>query len=238
MDSHPDFLRFPEIVCEPDPRNAGLSVLEEGVFRDKTIKNQHAAVAALFLHEKVPNEIRIQFETSKNLYLYSWFVYRFYPVTLQHAYTCLEYALRERFEAEMIEKGERKQEFGPGLKRLLSYAVENEYLRDENFKVWRRLTENRARYRTINEQFTEMDRLGVREMAFEESKIEIKDVDRGHDYLGVLLETIPWLRNHYAHGSNSLHNQVLGLLDVVAEVINQIFPECGSSNQISGDGES
>jgi len=221
MDDHPDFLRTPETVCKPDIRSPTASFLLD---RPITIKDQHSAVADISLHKDVPDDIRIQFETTKNLYLYAWFVYRFYPVAKHHAYACLELALRERFEPEMIAAGEKKFKFGPGLKRLLSYAVKKGHLKNENFEVWRNRTENQARQRTEFEIIKEMDQLGLEKMVFDESQIKIKEEDRNHDYLATILETMPWMRNHYAHGTKSLDNQVLGTIKLVAEVINQIYP--------------
>lgn len=230
MNDYPDYLRSPDNACRPDQRSEGFVVLSENGFRQKQLEDQHGAVTGLVLHDGVPEEIRIQFETSKNLYLYSWYVYRFYPVAQHHAYTCLELALRERFEKEMLSAGEQKREHGPGLRHLLRYAVENGFLRNEDFEVWRHKTWLNAKMRTMYEGLEEMSRLGVEQMEYDESKIEIKDVDRNHDYLAILLETIPYLRNHYAHGSKSLHNQVLGTVQVVKEIINQIF----SKNESNG----
>ncbi len=211
-----DLLRIPEDVCKPDSRNAL-------VYRPRTIEDQHRMVAEITLHQDVPEDVRIQFETTKNIYLYAWFVYRFYPVVDSHAYSCLELALRERFEKEMLAAGERKREFGPGLKRLLSYAVAKGHLKDEHFSLWQQRTEKRAQQRAETEAINEMDRLGLDEIVIDDSKIEINEDDRNHAYLATLLETMPWLRNHYAHGSKSLHNQSLGTVKLVAEIINQIY---------------
>lgn len=49
------------------------------------------------------------------------------------------------------------------------------------------------------------------------------DQDRNWNYLPILLEALPGIRNTYAHGSNMLHNQVLGTLELVCEILNQIF---------------
>jgi len=235
MNNHPDFLRSPQNVCRPDQRNEDFVVLSDTGFRPKQLEDQHGAVARLVLHNGVPEGIRIQFETTKNLYLYSWFVYRFYPVAQHHAYTCLELALRECFESAMLAAGEPKREHGPGLKRLLTYAIEKGLLKNENFEVWRHRTRVNAKMRTMYEEIEEMGRLGLDRMELDESKVEIKDVDRNHDYLTILLETIPYLRNHYAHGSKSLHNQVLGTVQIVAEIINQIFPKSESAKTSGAD---
>lgn len=220
MDNHPDYLRTPETVCKPNTRSPTTSFLTD---QPMTIEYQHSAVADISLHKSVPDDIRIQFETTKNLYLYAWFVYRFYPVAKLHAYTCLELALRLRFGPELLASRKHKSGIGPGLKQLLSYAVKNGILENENFEVWRHRTKINARQRTLSENFNEMDRLRLKEMIFDETQIEIKDEDRNHDYLATILETMPWLRNHYAHGTESLDNQVLGTIRLVAEIINQIY---------------
>lgn len=220
MDNHPDYLRTPESVCKPDIRSPTTSFLTD---QPLTIAYQHSLVADISLHKSVPEDIRIQFETIKNLYLYAWFVYRFYPVAKHQAYTCLELALRERFEAELLAAGEKKYEFGSGLKRLLTYAVKNGYLKNENFEVWRHRAEMRAKQRTEDEIWEEAKRMGLNEITFYETQYEIKDEDRDHEYLEPLIKTMPWVRNHYAHGSTSLDNQALGTIRLVAEIINQIY---------------
>lgn len=222
MIGHSDYLRTPDSVCEPDKRSPTTSFLTG---QPLTIEYQHSAVADLVLHKDVPDDIRVQFETTKNLYLYAWFVFRFYPVAEHHAYTCLELALRERFETEMLTSGiiKRKSEFGPGLRRLLTYAIKCGYLKDENFSVWQQRTEMRARQRYGEEVWAEAQRQGLSEVTYDDSLYEIKDVDRDHEYLATIVETVPWLRNNYAHGSNSLHSQVLGTLRLVAEIISQIY---------------
>lgn len=222
QDNHPDYLRTPETVCKPDVRSPTISFLTD---QPLTIAYQHEIVADICLHKSVPDDIRIQFETAKNLYLYAWFVYRFYPVAKHHAYTCLELTLRERFEAELLPARKKKREFGPGLKQLLIYAVKHGHLKDENFEVWRHRTEMRAKQRTESEIWEEAKRGWLNEISFDETQYEIKDEDRDHQYLATLIETMPWLRNHYAHGTTSLDNQALGTLKLVAEIINQIYQQ-------------
>lgn len=221
MDDEPDFLRSVDTVCKPDRRRKTTSFLTNQSF---TVQDQHDAVAKYILHNGVPHDIRIQFETTKNLYLYAWFVCRFYPVAKLHAYTCLELALRERFESEVVAFRKKKRKSKPCLNELLSYAVENGYLKNENFEVWRHRTEMNARQRTEIEAVEEMERLRLNEIYIDETKCEIKDEDRNHDYLATLVETMPWLRNHYAHGTQSFDNQALGTIQLVSEVINQIYP--------------
>lgn len=222
MENHPDYLRTPETVCKPDIRSPTISFLTD---QPLTVTYQHNVIADICLHEKVPDDIQVQFETTKNLYLYAWFVYRFYPVAKHHAYTCLELALRERFEPELLAAGDKKREFGPGLRRLLEYAVKNGYLKNENFELWRRHTEQRAKRRTENDMWEEAQRNGLTEITFYETQYELNDEDRDHEYVELLIDTLPWLRNHHAHGSTSLDNQALSTIRLIAEIINQIYKE-------------
>lgn len=214
---HPDYLRAPSNIFSPDPRNESSKLAEEyGV--GLTIEGHHAAVSALILNTAVPENVRTQFETTKNLYLYAWFVYRFYPVAELHALTCLELALRARFGHEF-----KPREYGPGLCKLLEHAITTGALKNENFDVWRRKTALRAEDRALYELLKRMDELGLDEAEFDEANVVIKDEDCEDDYLGALLENVPKIRNHYGHGSSTLHNQVIGTLRIVREIINQLW---------------
>jgi len=223
MNDHPDYLRSPENACRADRRNES-SAFADSIGLGKTIEGHHATVSGIVLNEAVPENIRVQFETTKNLYFYSWFVYRFHSVAQMHAYACLELALRVRFEADLHSSGGRDGERKPGLRRLLRYAIKEGYLKNEGFEAWRRTTELRARDRTMFDLLEEMNSLGVDELEFDESEIVIKDEDRDHDYLANVLENTPELRNHYAHGSSSLNGQSLGSLKLAQEIINQLWP--------------
>jgi hypothetical protein len=218
--SHPDYLRTPETVCTPDPRSPKSHYLTG---QPVTVEYQYSVISGIELHSGVPEDIRIQFETTKNLYLYAWFVFRFYPVVMLHAYACIELALRERFEAEMIAAGKSKREFGPSLSGLLTYAMESGNLKDENFSVWQHRTKRNAQRRTANELWQEAKRNGLNEITIDEEQFEIKEEDRNHEYVSTLVRILPKLRNHYAHGSTSLDNQALGEIELAAEIINQIF---------------
>lgn len=250
MRNHPDFLRSPENIFDPDPRSASFDVLGANGFRPKTLQDQYEAVAEITLHGGVPREIVVKFETAKNLNLFSWFVYRFHTAARSHVYECLELALRTRFKGELLEREEKRRlsryeeqlkknpkrsvqppqpidpaKFRPGLRELLEYAIEMNALKNENFSVWQLRTKGRARLRRDLEAIKTMKELGLAELEIDDAQIEISDADRAHDYLGEVVQTVPLLRNHYAHGTSSLDNQSLAALRLAAEIINQIFPE-------------
>lgn len=106
----------------------------------------------------------------------------------------------------------------------MKHAVENGALKNENFEVWCRTTALRANNRVLYEQIEKMEKLGLNELEFDETNVTITDEDRDHDYVGTVLENMPKIRNHYAHGSSTLHNQVIGTLRIVQEIINQLWP--------------
>ena len=105
----PERLRPAALVCQPDPRNTGLVKVDRisGTIESFNLDDQHEAIAELTLNTSVPADITWQFETARNLYLYAWFVYRFYNVAEQHSLACLELALRDRLKAE-IDAGSRR----------------------------------------------------------------------------------------------------------------------------------
>ena len=87
----------------------------------------------------------------------------------------------------------------------------------------------RAEQRAQRELIEEMDRKGLDEALFDPSKVEITDEDRNWDLIAHLSESLPKIRNEYAHGSDMLHSQVLGTFELVAEFINQLWPEGGGT---------
>jgi hypothetical protein len=248
MTDYPDRLRTPKDIFDPDARSADFAVLGEDGYRPKTLQDQYDEVAPITLHEGVPREIVVKFDTARNLNLLSWFVYRVHSAARSHAYECLELALKMRFKEELLEREEKdrlaryeehvkkhpknnqpprpidREKYHPGMHELLEHAIAVGVLKNENFTAWQTKTELRARHRRDVEAIRRMQELGLTEVEVEEAQIEIKDEDRNHDYLGRVLESVPFIRNHYAHGTSALDNKSLSTLRLVAEIINQIFP--------------
>jgi hypothetical protein len=221
-----DRLRSLDHVHEPDPRNVFFAIWndESAQFSPITIKNQHDEVASITLNAGVPEDVVAQLETTKNLYLYAWFVYRFYPVAQHHALTCLELALRTRFWQDIRANRVPCRGKTPMLKELLHYAIGAGVVVNQGFAAWHDVVWNRARYRVEQERFRKMQEEKIESMVWDESSVQVKEEDQQVDYLGILLDTIPQIRNSYAHGSSNLHNQGLHTIQIVAEIINQLFP--------------
>ena len=102
-DFDPEKLRPAEHVHEPDPRNALTAWVDRtsGVIRPVQLSDLYDAVASFSIRPGVPEDIAQHFETVNNLYLYSWFIYRFQPVAELQGLACLEYALRMRLANEI-----------------------------------------------------------------------------------------------------------------------------------------
>lgn len=222
-----EMLRPLQFIHEPDPRNPGFAVLDpvRGI-RPKELADHYGAIEQISLHEKVSLEVRIAFETVRNLYVYSWFVYRFFPIAEHQAFVCLELALRERFADERPKRYTRKgREMRPSLRDWLTYTRDVGKLRNEGFKRWHEIAERRARQRYDMEKLQEMIEMKLSSQEIDHSLAEVTDRDRDLSYLDTLVDGFTYRRNSYAHGSRSLHNQVRGTIELVSEMINQIYEQ-------------
>lgn len=220
---NPEYLKPLDFICDADPRSISFSILDSKFEKYRTIElaDHYNSICQFVLKPSVPKDIVIQFETVKNIYLYAWFVYRFYPIAEHHALTCLEFALRGRFKDELPKEYWNKP-WNPTLKPLLRYAIENNFIKNEGFQQWHQAAEKQATYRYQIEKIQEMDEKGLEEIELDFSEVEILDKDWDWNYINILLKKIPNLRNHYAHGNKSLRTQVLGTIQIVKEIIDQI----------------
>lgn len=221
----PEKLRPVAFVCEPDPRNTSYVRIDytTGTARSIELNDHHEAIAPLTLHAGVPEHIVEQFETARNLYLYAWFVYRFYIVSEQHSLACLELALRDRLKEEIKAGKIKYRGKKPTLRPLLEYAVKQKLIRNEGFEAWRHRGVIRSRERVRMEKFQEMSEKKLEEIAWDESDIEVTPEDLDWDLAAKLVEFLSGLRNIYAHGSETLHNYALSRIQLVREIINQLY---------------
>jgi hypothetical protein len=223
-----DALRPVEFICRHDPRTESCAIVDDertGKFRSLEMADQWQAISYFNLNESVPKNIRIHFDTARNLYLYSWFVYRFYPVAEQHVMATLEYALRERF-TDFVARYEQRHRSGqkPGLRELLKYAIENNHVRNDGLPGRARWARRRAHARHSMEQVKLMHASGLDELEIDDSEVVVTEDDLNQDWLGTFLRFIPEIRNDYAHGSATLHSSVLHSFEVVAGIVNQLYP--------------
>lgn len=223
-----DQLRNPQAVLVPDARSDfTVAFRPDGSVSKMTLVDRHQMIAEYVLADSVPQAIRVHFETAKNLYLYAWFVYRFYPVAEKHALASLEFALRKRLTVWLREKQGSDVKIPQGLSKLFAKAVADKLITSEGLRANERLARQRASYRASMERIREMQALGLSEMTYEEESIEPLPEDYAYDSLKIFGETLPQIRNEYAHGSSMLHATVLGTFEIVTDLVNQLYAQEG-----------
>ena len=178
----------------------------QGCVRPRTILDHHSAPAECALSDSVPEDIRAQWDTARNLWLYAWHVWRFYPVAERQAYSTLELVLRRKMGLE----GTKNY----GLSRLMNEAIANGLLKDSAIEHHRHLMEARR------EQF-ELDEQRAIELGW--PMPDPLPVPGPQDYCRILAETFPKFRNMYSHGSTSLHWTVGFTFTVCRDLIDQLF---------------
>jgi hypothetical protein len=184
----------------------------------------HRDIEAVQLTIEIPEAVAIQFETARNLYLYAWHVYRFFPVAQSQALFSLELGLRMRLPDRLPEPYQRSWHQQPMLAGLLGYAIDQGLIRNEGFDRWHRAAEDRAQQRRSMEIFQAMlDQKLESVEVDEEEAINVITDDQSWDLVKILRKSLPGLRNELAHGSSMLTNQVLGTIELVAEILTQIY---------------
>lgn len=214
-------LRSPDTAAAPDPRTtmfAGQSL--------PCLAAHHQEIEAIQLTDQVPEAVAIQFETARNLYLYAWHVYRFFPVAQSQALFTLEFGLRMRFPGRLPERYQNPKHRQPMLAGLLNYAIDQGLIRNEGFRRWHEVAAGRARERQSMEAIRIMIDQQLESMVIQEDEpLYVTLEDQNWDLVHALRKNLPRLRNELAHGSSLLTNQVLGNIELVAEILSQVYAE-------------
>ena len=154
----------------------------------------------------VPEKVRVQFETAKDLMLYTWFVFEFQTVAEMQAYLSLELALRERLANPTRTQKTRK---GPKLvpltlAALLSQAKSKGLIVPEKLPSWewvKCIRERRAR-------------------DYGETLLPFSAAEWFQNVSAYL----PHSRNHLAHGNRKLHfPDSFKQLELCGDLINALF---------------
>jgi len=111
--------KFEEILL-PDERHV---LLDQITGTKLTLEGLYEAVSAINLTEGVPEEIKSQFNVTRNLAIYTWFSYSFDPVVRLKTYILIEYALRLKDGS-----GEWR------LPRLIKRAISKGWIKDKGFR--------------------------------------------------------------------------------------------------------
>lgn len=123
-------LKKPEQMFQPDVRSTNL-IPVMGI----TQGNLFSWMQQVALQGAAPKDVRELYDVARNLFLYSWYQYRFSMIAAQTAISAVEMALRTRFKAEGIDtktaKGTEKT-----LRPLLSDAVTRGWISDHGLGHW------------------------------------------------------------------------------------------------------
>lgn len=197
-------LKRAEAVQMPDERSLCWDRLDTG--KPVTFQDRYSAVAAVHLNSTVPDGVRSYFATIQNLCVYAWFAYDFYALVVFLSYTLIEMALRLRLP--ITGKDTR------GLKNLLEEAVKHGLIHEKAFSHVRLTRQRQAEAIRVN-----------RQLARQVGTVFRSSVPR-NEYLRILLQTLPRLRNAFAHPHGhaiDFPGDALFALRFAAEFINQLF---------------
>ncbi|MBQ0752891.1 MAG: hypothetical protein KBT87_01555 [Gammaproteobacteria bacterium] len=228
-------------LCKTDIRNTHCVQIDRktGEWRRITLEDHYAEIEHYSLNDDVAENVAIQYDVARNLYLYAWFEYRFFNIAEAHALNSLELGMKERIGDKEIKRyikqrnSEYKAKTGKrggiriGMKTLMEYCRDQQLVRNEGFSQWHRHASSLAYDQARDEQtlwaIAEMQRTGSTEI--ETPDIEFKQLppDPNYNHIQHLIIHTNKTRNNYNHGSTTLHNHVLGTFEMVSEFINQIY---------------
>ncbi len=195
-------------MFDPDARSTSFVRHDATEGHPKTLKHHRADIAAIQLSEAVPEGIRDEFYTIRNLHLYSWYVYYFtVPATL-YAHTLIEKAIMEKCRLSSVPLKNVK-----GLRKLLGLSIDKCWLRNSHFPLALELTREKMIPATTHSEPPTL-RSSPRYSPF------------GTDYCEHLAKILPPIRNMGAHGEAGLGFPATALhqIEICACIINALFP--------------
>lgn len=193
--------------------------------RQQSLEERIHYIAQFMLSDQVPEEIRIHFETGRNLFVYAWHVYRFHMVAEQHVLATLEMAVRSRLEAQPQFTAPR------GLSALLRAARAAGLIANHRFVARYQWAFERARWRYDLAEMERMVREEIDECIIDHTNVTPTDEDLSYDWLEQFIGALPKLRNMHAHGSSALHPAIGRSFEIVVELINQLFQNCPANTE-------
>ena len=188
-------------IFEPDPRSSSFVRLDAAGQHSKTIGDHYKDIAAIRMTDRVPEEIRGEFETIRNLYLYSWYVYEFtVPATL-YAHAPIEKTIKEKCSRAGISLKDQG-----GLSKLLKVTNREGWLTNADFKF-------ACEVPATDPNRPPAPRSGPRYLP------------ANTDFCEHLAETLPRVRNMGAHGETGLGFPAGSLhsIEICACIANALF---------------
>jgi hypothetical protein len=197
-----------------------------GETRPQELKDHYESVGRFVLSETVPEKVRSHFNTAKNVLLYTWFAYGFFPVAELQALNALELALKERigedglkaFKKQLKKTGKRH-----GLQAYIEHAAASKWIKNEDFQAYHRAPYERARYELQLKKSEEMREKGLSSIEYDEDEIVVPE-ENTTDFVGILLNTVNWIRNTHAHGEVMLYPaSVWQTFEICSDFINALY---------------
>ncbi len=181
---------------------------EPGPFQ---LADLHERLTKWPLVPSVPEKIRVQFETARNLMLYTWFVFEFQTVAEMQAYATLELALRERLgnpTREIItkERGEivKTKIISIMLSELLAMALKDGLI--------------------VPEKLPSFEWVKQRREWFANFYGHPHETITAADWFEFVKSHIPKSRNYLAHGNTKLWwTESFSQLELCGDIINHLF---------------
>lgn len=208
-------------LTRPDVRSAGIGFYgSPPSLRPKTLEDHHAEAAAQALHAGVPSDVAEQFDTARNLYLYTWFSYPLVHVAELHALGTVEFGLRVRFAP-----ASKRRYLGP----LLRLALTKQLVRDDQMRMWQRRKLAREQQQTEEDQWSE----DIRRL-FAHPQPEPASQDP-QSFVRHLPSRLHKYRNLLAHGGIYLHPRGAIVLELCCDLLNQIFAGAAFADEPSSD---
>jgi len=190
-------------IQKPDERNLYWAFLSTG--KQVTLEDRYADIASIRVNPTAPEDVRSYFVTLQNLCVYAWFSYDLYTLVVFLTFTLVEMALKLR----LPRKGPDRR----GLKRLLREAIRQKLITEKAFSHIKRIRQQQAE--------------SLRLLRGGQKFSMMRSSQPKSDYLAVLLESLPNLRNSFAHPSGQIihfpHDATFSLR-FAAEFVNQLFP--------------
>ena len=190
-------------IFQPDARHAAFVKLDAAGEHARTLDDHRDDVAAIEMSDQVPASIRGEFETVRNLYLYSWYVYEFTVPAILYAHALVEKTIKEKCARSSV-PSER------GLGKLLKLSIRKGWLINADFEC----TRNPTRWEMVPAT------------AQGHAPPSPHFRPTGTDYCEHLAETLPKVRNMGAHGDTwlGLPWNALYDIEICASIANALFP--------------
>ena len=173
-----------------------------------TLEDRYAEISPIKVSDGPPETIRDEFDTVRNLYLYSWYVYDFTVPAILYAHALIEKAIKEKCDISGVSRKEHK-----GLRKLLELAIDQGWLTNAAFPFALEQTRAEIVSNAIDPEPT----------MFRTTPRYLPD---DTDYCMLLAKLLPKIRNMGAHGDTSLSFPATALreIQVCACIINALFP--------------